>query len=203
MKVPVGFSSSFNNSVSLEPVGFVNMKSHDYHVIMQYLLPVLLMHSFPGHKPLYKAIQRISIFFNVLCSKVIFREHLVKAKKALVEALCVLEIYFPPSFFVIMIHLMHHLANEALSAGPPRCRAMWLFEREMKIFKKWSRNKRFIEGSIANAYLLHEASLYAMEYISEKGEGTHKRHLEAFLDDEFDDSIGQRALSKRKDIDPK
>ena len=106
-------------------MGFDNLKSHDYHVIMQHLLPTLLLHSFPNHKLLYKAIQRISIFFNLLCAKVIFREHLLKAKKALVEALCVLEIYFPPSFFVIMIHLMHHLASEALSAGPPRYRAMW------------------------------------------------------------------------------
>lgn len=82
---------------------------------MQHLLLVLLMYSFPDNKPLYKVVQRINIFFNVLCAKVIFKEHLVKAKKALVEALCVLEIYFPPSFFVIMIH---HLAVEALSAIP-------------------------------------------------------------------------------------
>ncbi|KAM7506535.1 hypothetical protein LguiA_016988 [Lonicera macranthoides] len=64
-----------------------------------------------------------------LATEPLHLEHLVKAKKTLVEALCVLEIYFPPLFFVIMIHLMHHLPNEALLAGPPRYRAMWLFER--------------------------------------------------------------------------
>ena len=200
LKVPIGFSSNFSNNVNLDPPGFTNLKSHDYHVIMQRLLPALLMHSFPNDKPLFKAIQRISIFFNVLCAKVIFREHLLKAKNALVEALCVFEIYFPPAFFVVMIHLMHHLADEALTAGPPRYRAMWLFEREMGRYKKWSRNKRYIEGSIANAYLLHEASLYAMEYISKRGEGTHKRNLEDFLDDEFDDSECQRPLGKSKEL---
>lgn len=66
LKVPTGFSSNFFNSVNLEPQGFGNLKSHDYHVIMQHLLPMLLMYSFPTeHKPLFKAIQRISIFFNV------------------------------------------------------------------------------------------------------------------------------------------
>ena len=69
-----------------------------------------------------------------------------------------------------------------------------------KKYKKWSRNKRYIEGSIANAYLLYEASLYAMEYVSKKGEGTHKRNLEAYLDDEFDDSTGQRPLGKGKEL---
>lgn len=132
-------------------------------------------------------------------SKVIFREHLLKAKQALIEALCVLEIYLPPSFFVIMIHQMHHLADEALSGGPPGYRSMWLFEREMKRYKRWYRNKRFIEGSISNTYLLYESSLYAMEYISKKGEGTHKRNLEGYLNDEFVDS-SQQPLSKGKKL---
>ena len=39
-----------------------------------------------------------------------------------------------------------------------------------------------------------------MEYVSKKGEGTHKRNLEAYLDDEFDDTIGQRALGKGKEL---
>ena len=103
----------------------------------------------------------------------ILREHILKAKQALVEDVCVLKIFSPPSFFVIKIHLMHHLADETLKIGSPRYRSMWFFEREMGRYKRWSRNKRYIEGSIANAYLLHEDSLYAMEYMSNRGEGTH------------------------------
>ncbi|KAM7497755.1 hypothetical protein LguiA_022169 [Lonicera macranthoides] len=41
---------------------------------------------------------------------------------------------------------------------------------------------------------LTATSLYAMEYFSKKGEGTHKRNLEAYLDEEFDDSTGQLPL---------
>ena len=40
LKVPSKFSSNFRNNVSINPPELRNMKSHDYHVIMQYLLPV-------------------------------------------------------------------------------------------------------------------------------------------------------------------
>ena len=129
LKVPSKFSSNFHNNVSINPPELRNMKSHDYHVIMQYLLPVLLQHCFPQHKDLRNAIHRISLFYNILCSKVINREHLLKAKASLVEAMCVLEKHFPPAFFDISIHLMIHLADEALISGPVRYRWMYPFER--------------------------------------------------------------------------
>ena len=115
--------------MSINPPELINMKSHDYHVIMQQLLPVLLQHSYPQHKDLRNAVHRISLFFNILCSKVINREHLLKAKASLVEAMCVFEKYFPPAFFDISIHLMVHLADEALICGPVRYRWMYPFER--------------------------------------------------------------------------
>ena len=129
LKVPSKFSSNFHNNVSINPPELKNMKSHDYHVIMQHLLPVLLQHCFPQHKDLRNAIHRISLFYNILCSKVINREHLQKAKASLVEAMCVLEKHFPPAFFDISIHLMIHLADEALISGPVRYRWMYPFER--------------------------------------------------------------------------
>ena len=129
MKVPSKFSSNFHNNVNVNPLELTNMKSHDYHAIMQQLLPVLLQHCYPQHKDLRNAIHRISLFFNILCSKVINREHLLKAKASLVEAMCVLEKHFPPAFFDISIHLMVHLADEALVCGPVRYRWMYPFER--------------------------------------------------------------------------
>ena len=98
------------------------MKSHDYHVIMQYLLPVLLQHAFPSHPDLRRALHQISLFFNILCSKVVIRKEIQDAKYMVAEALCVLEKYFPPSFFDISIHLVVHLADEALMCGPARYR---------------------------------------------------------------------------------
>ena len=129
LKLPSGFSSNFSNIFSLNPPGLLTMKSHDYHVIMEYLLPVLLQHAFPKHQDLQKAIHQISLFFNLLCSKVLIRNGIQEAKFMVVEALCVLEKYFPPSFFDISIHLVVHLADEALLCGPTQDRWMYPFER--------------------------------------------------------------------------
>ena len=62
LKVPSKFSSNFNNNVNINPPELTNMKSHDYHIIMQQLLSVLLQHSYPQHKDLRNAVHRISLF---------------------------------------------------------------------------------------------------------------------------------------------
>ncbi|XP_026427752.1 uncharacterized protein LOC113323636 isoform X2 [Papaver somniferum] len=162
LKVPSGFSTNLRNCVIVNPPDLRNFKSHDYHVVMQHLLPLLVHTSTSLPKDLRVSLLRINIFFNILCAKVINREHLLKAKASLVEAICVLEKHFPPSFFVISIQLMIHLADEALISGPVRFRLM-------KGFKVLVRNKRYIDGCIARGYTLREASLYGMEDVSKNG----------------------------------
>ena len=89
LKVPIGYSVNWRHKVSLEGTELKNIKSHDYHILLQQLLPVLLMHAFQSHKPLRVAIQQLSIFFNILCSKVINRAEPQKMKVKVVETLCV------------------------------------------------------------------------------------------------------------------
>lgn len=129
LKVPIGYSSNWKHHVKMEELQIKGMKSHDYHVLIQHLLPVLCMHAFEKQKPLLAAIQQLSLFFNVLCCKVIYRQQLLVMRKNIIETLCVFEKYFPPSFFVPMIHLVVHLAEEALICGPVRYRWMYPFER--------------------------------------------------------------------------
>lgn len=73
--------------------------------------------------------QQISLFFCLLCSKVVIWADLQEAKFMVAEALCVLEKYFSPSFFDINIHLMVHLADERMICGPVRYHWMYPFER--------------------------------------------------------------------------
>ncbi|XP_026383727.1 uncharacterized protein LOC113279240 [Papaver somniferum] len=42
LKVPSGFSSNLRSSVSVDPPEIKNFKSHDYHVVMQHLFPLLV-----------------------------------------------------------------------------------------------------------------------------------------------------------------
>lgn len=182
LRLPSGFSSNLSNIVSLDPpAGLLVMKSHDYHVIMQYLLPVLLQHAFPTHPELRRALHQISLFFNLLCSKVVSRREIQDAKYMVVEALCVLEKkYFSVSFFDISIHLIVHLADEALMCGPSHTLWMYPFEQSMKECKDIPSNKRYVEGSIAESYLLRESVRYAMEYIPNS---QHKSTGLDFLDE--------------------
>lgn len=129
IKFPTGFCSNLGNNVTIDPPGLHCLKSHDYHIIMGTLLPVLIQHAFPRYPDLRRALQQISLFFRILCSKVLIKSELQDAKFMVAEAMCVLEKYFPPSFFVISIHLVVHLADEALTCGPVRYRWMYPLER--------------------------------------------------------------------------
>jgi hypothetical protein len=47
LKVPNGYSSNIRIHISMEELKFHNIKSHDFHVLMQQLLPVALHHVLP------------------------------------------------------------------------------------------------------------------------------------------------------------
>lgn len=117
LKFPSGFASNLSNNVNIKNSSFSNFKSHDYHVIMEYLLPVCLQHAFPKHPELRRALHQISLYFRLLCSKVLSKSGLQEAKFMVAEAMCVLEKYFPALFFDISVHLTVHLADEALLCG--------------------------------------------------------------------------------------
>ena len=76
-----------------------------------------------------------SIFFWSICSKVIDPEILPILQKEMVITLCELEIYFPPSLFDIMLHLVVHLVKETQLCGPTYMRWMYPVECYMKILK--------------------------------------------------------------------
>nr|CAN66225.1 hypothetical protein VITISV_006068 [Vitis vinifera] len=110
LNVPEGYCSNMRNLVSMEDLKLYGLKSHDYHALMQQLLPVSLRSVFTKH--VRHAICRLSFFFNALCSKVVDVVALDKLQNNVVVKLCLLEKYFPPSFFDIMLHLTVHLVRE-------------------------------------------------------------------------------------------
>ncbi|XP_062000002.1 uncharacterized protein LOC133746279 [Rosa rugosa] len=109
-----------------------------------------------------------------------------------------LEMYFPPSFFDIMVHLTIHLAREARLCGPVQYRWMYPFERYMKILKGYVMNRAHPEGCIAERYLAEECSILCSKYIKQAVEIGHKYGR----NEEFDNGllIEGNALSKAKKI---
>ena len=55
--------------MSVEELTLHGLKSHDYHALMQQLLPVAIRSVLPKH--VRYAITRLCFFFNALCAKVV------------------------------------------------------------------------------------------------------------------------------------
>ncbi|KAL5697708.1 hypothetical protein ACHQM5_028825 [Ranunculus cassubicifolius] len=105
------------------------MKSHDYHILMQHLLPVLIQHAYKDRPESKRVIHSFSTFFRALCSRRIDVSALHTLERGMAQTLCDLEQMCPPSLFVIMMHLPVHLAYEARVLGPVFYRWMYVFER--------------------------------------------------------------------------
>ncbi|XP_057790299.1 uncharacterized protein LOC131007156 [Salvia miltiorrhiza] len=164
MKFPDGYSSNISKLVSMKDLKLSGLKSHDCYVLMQQLLPIAIRGVLPKHVRI--AITRLCHFFNDICNKEIDVPRLEVIQKDIVTTLCLLEKYFTPSFFDIMVHLTVHLVREVKLCGPVWYRWMYPFERYMKILKGYVRNRHQPEGCIAESYIVEEAVEYCSEYLA-------------------------------------
>ncbi|GJY17393.1 putative transposase-associated domain-containing protein [Tanacetum coccineum] len=162
IKVPEGYCSNFSSLVNLKDRKLIGLKSHDYHMLMQEFLPIAIRSIM--HPPTRYAIIRFCFFFKSICSKEIILQELDKMQAELVVTLCLLEKFFPPSFFDIMIHLTVHLTREVKLCGPICFRWMYPFERCMKVIKGHVRNRNKPEGCIAEETIAEETIEFFSEY---------------------------------------
>ena len=103
------------------------------------------------------AICWLTFFFNALYRKMVDVSTPDELQNQLVVTLCLLEKYFPPSFFDIMIHLTMHLVREVKLGGLVYFRWMYPFERFMKVPKSYLRNRNLPEGCIVDCYIAEGA----------------------------------------------
>ena len=113
--------------VDTKKLKLFGMKSHDYHVFMQRLVPVAFRELLL--QKVWEALTELSLFFKDLTSTAIKSQHMMKLENDIPITLCKLELIFPPSFFDSMEHLPVHLAYEARITGPIQYRWMYPFER--------------------------------------------------------------------------
>ncbi|XP_031127604.1 uncharacterized protein LOC116029701 [Ipomoea triloba] len=164
MKVPQWYSSNIRTLVNMQDLKLVGLKSHDCHALMQQLLPVAVRGILP--KKLRYTIIRLCFFFNAICGKVIDLNKLDELENGITVTLCQLEMYFPPSFFDIMVHLVVHLVREIRQCGPTYLRWMYPFERYMKVLKGYVRNRYRPEASIVESYIAEEVTEFCTEYLA-------------------------------------
>ncbi|XP_077232128.1 uncharacterized protein LOC143891598 [Tasmannia lanceolata] len=129
-----GYSSNISRRVNVRERKISGLKSHDCHVLMQQLLPLVIRSSLP--KNVSSVLIELCNFFKELCSKVLNVGDLLKLQDRIALTLCHMEKIFPPAFFDIMVHLPIHLADEAMLAGPVQYRWMYPIERSEHISEK-------------------------------------------------------------------
>jgi len=104
-------------------------------------------------------------FSSSICSKVIGPLKLDELQAEIVIILCQLEMFFPPSFFDIMVHLLVHLVREIKFCGPIYLRGMYPIERSMKILKGYVKNQYHTEASMIERYNVEESVEFCSDYM--------------------------------------
>jgi hypothetical protein len=165
VRMPDGYASNIKRCVDVNGCKVSGLKSHDYHVILQKLLPLVARHILP--EAVVRPLVELSRFFNALCSKELVQTDMDKLSSSIAETLCKLEMIFPPAFFDIMIHLPVHLAEEAKFGGPVCYRWMYPIERYLRTLKGYVRNKAHPEGSIAEGYILEECMTFCCRFVED------------------------------------
>ncbi|XP_020262532.1 uncharacterized protein LOC109838506 [Asparagus officinalis] len=179
LKVPDGFSSNISQCVNLKERKILGLKSHDCHILLQCLIPVSINDVLLAK--VCEPIIELSIFFTILCAKTLRVDELKQIDEQIPLTLCKLEKIFPPSIFDVMLHLVVHLASEAILGGPVRFRWMYPVERQLYTYKSYIRNRARPEGSIAEGYIADECMTFCSRYL--KGFETKFNHLERNYED--------------------
>lgn len=127
VKVPDGYTANISRCVRRKECRISGLKSHDFHILMQQLLPLAVRKVLPHN--VSAVLIELSSFFRELCSKDSTTDDFSQLQSGIALTLCNLERIFPPAFFDSMIHLPIHLAIEAMIAGPVHYRWMYPVER--------------------------------------------------------------------------
>ena len=117
---------------------------------------------------------RVSKLFRKIFAKVVQVDQKQQMLEEVAKIVCTLEKEFPPSIFVIMMHLPIHLVEELFMCGPVQTQSMYPIKHFMKVLKGFVKNKAKSEGNMAYGYMREESIGFMNEYLS-KYNATTKR----------------------------
>ena len=78
-----------------------------------------------------------------------------------------MEMYFPPAFFDIMVHLLVHIVDDIEDLGPAFLHNMMALERMNGFIKGYVRNRAHPDGSIVQGFLTEECISFCKNYLNE------------------------------------
>ena len=168
---PDGYAANLRRGVNLATMRINGLKSHDYHIGIERLLPVMVRGYLPDH--VWLVLAELSNFFRTLCAKELSRTLILKMEDLAPLLLCKLEKIFPPSFFNPMQHMILHLPCEVRMGGPVHGRWCYAIERLQKVLQTKCKNKCKIEASIAEPYCTEEVTNFTMKYYADTLPSVH------------------------------
>ena len=97
LRFPDGISSNLRRCVDFKNGKLGGMKSHDCHIIMEHLFPVMFKELLP--LKVWKVLTELSLFYKELCSTTLKVQRLCKLEVDIPILLSKLDKIFPPDFF--------------------------------------------------------------------------------------------------------
>jgi hypothetical protein len=101
------YASNIKRAVNTSNGKLNGLKSHDYHIIIERLMPVMFCGYFDAD--LWKIFVELSYFYRQICPKL---------EKEIVVLVYKMEKIFPSRWFNAMQHLLVHFPREARVGGP-------------------------------------------------------------------------------------
>lgn len=161
-RTPTGFSSTLTKHVGEKTLS--GLKSHDHHVLLQYITPAAVCHSLlRGPR---ETVIRLECLFERICARVVELDEIPDLLTYAAETLCMLEVWFPPSVFDIMTHLPIHLVQELAMLGPVHSRWCYGVERYLGILTSYVRNTSRPEACMASRYTVDESLGFVTEFFA-------------------------------------
>ena len=102
LRFPGGHASNISRLVNMEGCRLYGMKSHDWHVFIQTLIPLAYLDFLP--KGIWDALTKISHFFRDICFSKLNIDHIESLETNIVETICKLEMIFLPLFLDSIEH---------------------------------------------------------------------------------------------------
>jgi hypothetical protein len=165
LKFPYGYAAGFRRAINME-IGKINgLKSHDYHIFVERLMPVMFRAYL--NNDVWTTLAELSLFYKQFCAKEIKKEMMEKLEKEILVLLCKLEKIFRLGWFNPMQHLLVHLPYEAKIGGLQQYRWMYHIERALKKLKAMVGNKARVEGCIAEEFKVKEIAYFTSVYFAE------------------------------------
>jgi hypothetical protein len=164
------------------------LKTHDYHVIIENILPIMVNTSSLAKGQRLEII-RLGLKLKRMNLHLLYPSNFDNLREEVFEVLCLLEQEFTPTIFNISMHLLIHLESELENCG--RVRTIWMYpiERYMKVLKTFVCTREKLEGSMSEGYSMQEAIGFCRKYM--KDFKNINRHV---WDDDKDERVAGEVL---------